>query len=173
MVRHKVFISYYHKDDQRYKDEFVETFGHLFINKSVGLDEIKDDNSTDYIKRLIQLDYITDSSVIVVLVGPKTYCRKHVDWEISAGISSRVGGCAGLVGICLPSHPSFGNPTYDSSVVPERLDDNIRSGYSKLFHWSTDSAAVSHWIDDAYQGRTSRSNLINNSRLQYGKNRCD
>ena len=173
MVRHKVFTSYYHKDDQRYKDEFIERFGHLFINKSVGLDEIKDDNSTDYIKRLIQLDYISDTSVILVLVGPKTYCRKHVDWEISAGISSRVGGNSGLLGICLPSHPSYGKASYDSAVVPDRLDDNIRSGYAKLYHWSTDANLVSRWIEDAYEGKTTRSNLISNSRLQYGKNRCD
>ncbi|MBN1234575.1 MAG: TIR domain-containing protein [Methanotrichaceae archaeon] len=30
---------------------------------------------------MIHLKYIEDSSVLVVLVGPKTYCRKHVDWE--------------------------------------------------------------------------------------------
>ncbi|WP_444550469.1 TIR domain-containing protein [Candidatus Magnetomonas plexicatena] len=91
-VRRKVFISYYHKEDERYRELFEIQFGHLFINKSVPKDEISDDNSTNYIKRLIQTDYLKDTSVVVVLVGQNTYTRKHVDWEISAGLSNKVGG---------------------------------------------------------------------------------
>lgn len=34
-TRHKVFISYYHEDDQKYKDNFEKLFKDIFINKSV------------------------------------------------------------------------------------------------------------------------------------------
>ena len=34
-MKHKVFISYYHDEDQCYKNEIEENFGHLFISKSV------------------------------------------------------------------------------------------------------------------------------------------
>ena len=53
-------------------------------------------------KELIRENYISDTSVVVVLVGKNTYCRKHVDWEISAGLLNN----AGLIGLALPSHSS-------------------------------------------------------------------
>ena len=75
--KHKVFISYYHKGNQKYRDEFERLFGHLFINKSVEEGDIDSDNSDDYIKHLIQEDYISDASVVVVLCGQNTWKRKH------------------------------------------------------------------------------------------------
>jgi len=103
-TRHKVFISYYHKEDEYYRNRFEELFRHLFINSSVKPGDIDTDLSNEYIKRLIQQGYISNSSVVLVLVGPKTYCRKHVDWEISAGLDPRVGNKrAGLVGLILPN----------------------------------------------------------------------
>src|SRR3990167_3049598 len=56
--KHNVFISYYHKGNQKYRDEFETLFGHLFINKSVEDGDIDSDNSDEYIKHLIQEDYI-------------------------------------------------------------------------------------------------------------------
>lgn len=87
MAKHKLFISYYHNNDEYYKNKFEELFGDLFINKSVKLGDIDDDLSEEYIKRLIRENYISDTSVVVVLVGKNTYCRKHVDWEISSRIT--------------------------------------------------------------------------------------
>ena len=52
-VRHKTFVSYYHKADQAYRDAFEKVFGHLFIGKSVQPGDISTDVSADYIKRLI------------------------------------------------------------------------------------------------------------------------
>src|SRR6266851_8455860 len=102
-VRHKVFSSYYHHDDQSYRNWLENNFSDVAIFKSVQPGDIATDNSAEYIKRLIQEGYIEDSSIVVVLVGAKTKCRKHVDWEISAGLSSKVGGRSGLMGILLPT----------------------------------------------------------------------
>ena len=41
--KHNVFISYYHKGNQKYRDEFETLFGHLFINKSVEEGDIDSD----------------------------------------------------------------------------------------------------------------------------------
>ena len=65
MTKHKLFISYYHKDDEYYRDRFEELFGDLFINKSVRYGDIDGDLSTEYIKRLIRENYISDTSVVV------------------------------------------------------------------------------------------------------------
>lgn len=173
LTKHKVFVSYYHKDDELYRQKFESLFGHLFINKSVRPGDIDDDNSTGYIKRLIQKDYISDVSVLVVLIGPNTYGRKHVDWEISAALSKKVGGYSGLLGICLPNHPSYGKKEWNSETVPPRYVDNIRSGYAKFIDWTTKEDLIMSYIEDAFDARVSRSDKIVNSRSQFERNRSE
>lgn len=171
----KTFISYYHKQDQAYKEAFERLFGHLYTNKSVGHGDIDIDLSTEYIKRLIQRDYITDTSVLIVLVGPKTYCRKHVDWEISAALNSKVGGVSGLVGILLPTFPLYNN-TYKYDDLPPRLADNVKTGYAKVYSWSelcTSEEYVKDAVKDAFEARKTRSDKVDNSRLQFVNNRCE
>lgn len=170
-TRHKVFVSYYHEDDQYYRNRFEELFGHLFINKSVNPGDIETDLSTEYIKRLIQLGYITDTSVILVLVGKKTYCRKHVDWEISAALNKKVGGYSGLLGLLLPARRDYGKDTYDADTVPPRLVDNLKTGYAKLYDWTETATTIKRRIEDVFQARVDRADKIDNSRLQFRYNR--
>lgn len=167
MTRHKVFTSYYHKDDQWYKNKFIELFGHLFIDKSVGDGEISTDVSTEYIKRLIQDDdYLADASVAVVLCGPNTKYRKHVDWEIYGALSKKLDGYSGLVGILLPEFPLSASNTYNYSDLPERLADNVKTDFAKIYTWNyLNSSTVTDIIEEAFQQRT-KSNLIDNSRKQ-------
>ena len=134
-VRRKVFISYYHMDDQKYRDHLERYFGKLFISKSVQPGDINTDVSTDYIKRLIQQDYISDSSVLLVLIGPKTFCRKHVDWEISAALSSKVGGNSGVAAILLPELQFLPDGRFNYDNVPARFADNHNSGYAFAYKW--------------------------------------
>ena len=156
MTKHKLFISYYHKDEE-YRDKFEELFGDLFINKSVKLGDIDDDLSTEYIKRLIREEYISDASVVVVLVGKNTYCRKHVDWEISAGLLNN----AGLIGLALPSHSSYNKKNYSEVNVPERLVDNLKSGYASLYDWTENRATMVGLIDKAFQKKSKmKKNLL-------------
>jgi len=175
-TRHKTFISYYHKDDQYYKDQFEKLFGHLFINKSVSDGEIDTDLSTNYIKRLIQKGYITDTSVLVVLVGPNTHCRKHVDWEISAALNKKVGGYSGLIGILLPEFPLDKEGKYFYKDIPPRLADNVESGYATIYTWDwvcAEESRIKQAVDKAFKNRISNSGRINNSLKQFQYNRCE
>lgn len=175
-VRHKTFISYYHKADQVYRDAFEKTFGHLFISKSVQMGDISTDVSTDYIKRLILEGYITDASVLVVLVGSKTWCRKHVDWEISAGLNKKVGGYSGLLGILLPTFPIQPGDRYCYDDLPARLADNAKSGYADIYTWdwiTSSEQNVKTAIQKAFDARVSSASKIDNSRVQLGRNLCD
>lgn len=167
--KHKVFISYYHKDDQYYRDKFEELFGHLFINKSVEDGDIDSDNSDEYIKRLIQDDYISDASVVVVLCGPNTWKRKHVDWEISAGLNKKVGGYSGLLGIHLPTHPDYKNDKYNSNNIPARLSDNLKTDFAKIIDWTESAEVIKKRIQEAFDNRT-KDDLIDNSREQMEEN---
>lgn len=175
-VRHKTFVSYYHWADQRYRDAFEKAFGHLFISKSVQPGDIATDVSAEYIKRLILEGYITDASVLVVLVGSKTLCRKHVDWEISAGLNKKVGGYSGLIGILLPDVPLLPNGNFQYESLPARLADNARTGYADIYTWNWITASeenVRTAIQTAFDARVSRASKIDNSRAQLGRNLCD
>ena len=171
-IKHKVFISYYHEDDDTWREAFEDKFGGVFINKSVQDGDINTDVSADYIKRLIQENYLTDTSVLVVLIGPNTWGRKHVDWEISAAISKKVGGYSGLIGLILPTHADFGKTTYTEAKVPPRLVDNQKSGYAKIYHWTEDVGTIKGYIEDAFNARITRCDKIDNtSTIQFQRNR--
>ncbi len=163
-IRHKTFISFYHHDDEHYK-QYIDT--HLssdIINKSVYNGEYDSDNCDEYIKRLIREDKITDSSVVVVLVGPNTYRRKHVDWEIYAGLRSSVNGRAGLVGILLPSFSS------NYHTLPPRLADNVASGYAKLYDWDYAISNFKSIVEEAYLNRVIKKSQADNRRIQMRTN---
>ncbi len=168
---HKVFASYHHANDEWDRDRFEKLFSHIFINKSVTDGDIDSDNSDTYIKSLIQNGYLDDASVCVVLVGKESFKRKHIDWEISGALTSKVGGRSGLIGICLPDHPDYGKTSYSSQNIPPRLADNLRSGYAKYFDWTDNPATMSSWIEEAFNNRISKSNLADNSSLQFKYNR--
>ena len=163
--KHKVFISFYHKDDQRYKDYIDFYLSDNIINKSVMLGEYDSDNSDEYIKRLIREDKISDSSVVVVLIGNNTKRRKHVDWEIYAGLAPSINGNAGLIGIMLPSVKKiYGQYLYDD--MPARFADNLKTGYASLYEWSD---AIKHFdsiVEMAYNSRLTSRNKIDNTRIQ-------
>lgn len=173
--RHKVFVSYYHADDQYYRDELERAFSHLIISKSVQPGDISTDVSAEYIKRLIQQEFVSDASVVIVLVGPKTRCRKHVDWEISAGLNKKVGGYSGLLGVLLPTFPLQSN-TYDPSHLPARLKDNVDSGYAGLYKWDDATSCFTRFreiLETAFQDRLAKADKIVNSREQMVRNTCD
>lgn len=179
LIRHKVFVSYYHRDDQRYRDNFAMLPGNVFINKSVRPGDIDSDLSAEYVKRLIRENYITDSSVVVVLVGPNTKLRKHVDWEIFAGLSRKAGGHSGLIGILLPSFPLHRNPLtgrleYRLADLPDRLADNVLSGYAEVYLWSelaTPHGNLRSALERAFSRRVTHAHMIDNTRLQMQRNR--
>ena len=162
---HKVFISYYHHDDQYYKNYIDQNLSKNIINKSVKAGEYDSDNSDEYIKRLIREDKVSDSSVIVVLIGPNTKKRKHVDWEISAGLNKNVNGCSGLVGILLPTLKTIGTQ-YSIADLPGRIFDNYNSGYAKLYTWDYAVHNFEVIIEQAFQDRITLKDKVNNSRLQ-------
>lgn len=168
--QHKVFISFYHHDDQYYKDYIEKYLSANIINKSVQDGEYNPDDSDEYIKRLIREEKVSDSSVVVVLVGPNTYKRKHVDWEIYAGLRPSVNGNSGLIGILLPQFPLYDGKYYYSDL-PARLADNIKSGYAQCYTWNDAIMRFDSIIQRAFDDRISKKNLLNNSRLQMKYNR--
>jgi len=173
ITKRKTFVSYYHNDDQNSRTKFENLFGDLIVSKSVEYGDIDSDNSDEYIKQLIQKEYLSDTTVLVVLIGPKTKCRMHVDWEISGAISTRIGGNSGLIGILLPSHHDYGaDKKYNAANLPKRLAANLESGYAKLYDWTDDRVKMQQYIENAFAGKSKTEKIRNKSIPQMDKDTC-
>lgn len=173
ITRRKTFVSYYHHDNQEDRTKFENLFGDLIVSKSVEDGDINSDNNDEYIKHLIQNDYLADTTVLVVLIGLKTKCRKHVDWEISGALNLKVGdNNAGLLGIKLPGHPDFGTGKHNYDLLPARLSDNLKTGYAIIRDWTDDRVKMQSYIEEAFSNRTSMTDKRTNSRIQMDEDTC-
>ncbi len=174
ITKRKTFISYYHKDDEQKRIEFENLTDDIIVNKSVANNDIDSDNSDDYIKQLIQKEYLKDTTVLVVLIGNKTKCRKHVDWEISGALNYKVGNTyAGLLGLILPNHPDYGTGKATYDLMPARLADNFKTGYAVIADWTENRKTIQSHIELAFNRRSSLSDKRDNSRAQMQKNTCE
>ena len=176
-IRHKVFISYHHADQDEVND-FIKTFDEerdVFIARALGTEmssDIINSGDVDYVMRRIRELYLKDSTVTIVLIGKCTWARRYVDWEIQASL--RHGDQTtpnGLLGIVLPSAGK-------SPIAPERLNANLNSddnnSYARWIWYPQRKDTLANWIEDAYQARTDRANLIINKKDRFINNRsCD
>lgn len=174
ITKRKTFVSFYHKDDQIYRERFENLFGDLVVSKSVDGGDIDSDTSDEYIKKLIQKDYLSDTTVLVVLIGAKTKCRKHVDWEISGILNYKVGdNYAGLLGLFLPTHQNYGADKYAPDSIPQRLQANVKSGYAILRDWTDDRVKMQQYIEKAFANRNESNKIVNKAIPQMQKNTCE
>ncbi len=156
--RHKVFVSYHHENDQRYRNRFETLFGKVFdimVSKSVQIDDFDFFLNDETIRRRIRDENLRESTVTVVLVGTETWKRKHVDWEIGASIRKTDYNLrSGLLGIFLPTYQrrdKFG--CFDPAGIPQRLYDNVKCGFASVYPWSENPNDVQNWIHTAFKNR--------------------
>ena len=62
---HKVFVSYYHDEDQEYKNEFERMCRDVIVSKSIQPGDIDTDTNTERVMQLIRDEYLKDSTVTV------------------------------------------------------------------------------------------------------------
>jgi hypothetical protein len=154
-TRHRVFVSYHHANDESRKKIFILRFGNRFgsiIPGAVELGDIDPNLQTETIRTKIRDNYLSNTSVTVVLVGTDTWRRKHVDWEISSSIrATKNNPRSGLLGILLPSYmEQYGIDRYNPRTIPARLHLNAECGYARIHPWSEDPDEVAAWIHAAY-----------------------
>ena len=167
--RRSVFISH-HDADRGYKKRFIQMMGDFIADASVEEDDIDDtDLATETVRQEIRDRYIRQASVTIVLIGPCTWQRMHVDWEIHSSIrSTDYNSRCGLLGIWLPEHPDYRSDNYNDRLMPAKLADNADGDdpYALLYEWPRKRAGrrgmVRQWIEDAYQRR--RGNNPNSGR---------
>lgn len=156
-MRHKVFVSYHHANDQYYKNLFDNLFSNVYdimVSKSVQIGDIDSNLSTERIRQKIRDEYLRDSTVTVVLIGSETWKRKHVDWEIGSSIrQTEYNSRSGLLGIILPSYPRNNLSSYNPYTIPPRLYDNIKCNFAQIYNWNDNPVVVQKWIHDAFDRR--------------------
>ncbi len=151
---HKVFVSYHHENDQKYRERFEKNFRNVIVSKSVNIGDIDPHNKTETVRQLIRDNYLRDSTVTVVLIGTETWKRKHIDWEISSSLrDTGANPRSGLIGFILPTHSNYGSRSYSPSIIPPRLHDNIQCKYASIHHWNENPTIVVKWIHDAFSRR--------------------
>lgn len=173
--RHKVFVSFHH-EDQYYKDLFTQMMEDDIVDESVGDGDIDDRNlSTETIRQRIRDGFISDATVTVVLIGPCTWQRKHVDWEIGSSLRrTRRNSRCGLLGILLPNHTNYGKKEYTPRLIPPRLADNCvgNEPFAKIYDWQDGpqgSTYVRKWIHEAFKRKSGTP--PDNRRRQFANNR--
>lgn len=172
--RHRVFVSYYHAEDQDYRERFEDLFSDIYdiyVSESVEMGDLDPDLKTETIRQKIRDDYLRDSTVTVVLVGARTWQRKFVDWEIGSSLrNTQKNRRSGLLGILLPTYPGYVNNTYHPHTIPPRLYDNIKSGYATIYCWSEDPDTLQSWIHEAFKRRHEKT-PPDNARASFKNNR--
>jgi len=171
-VRHKTFVSYHHQDQEE-ADKFIRTFDHggdVFIARAVGNDETMDElissDNDDYVMQRIREDFLSDSTVTLLFIGKDTWSRKFQDWELAASLDQGpvAGKPNGVVAIL--------SPELTEAMLPDRLADNLQSGYAKLYAYPKDWSQLAGWIEEAYQAREDeeKRKLVRNGRAKLKRN---
>lgn len=172
--KHKIFISYYHKEDQHYKNELEKILGKEYaISRSVQIGDINPNNNTDYTRQIIRDNYLRDSSVTIVLIGKNTWKRKHVDWEIYSSMRNTISNPrSGVIGIILPTRDDFGKGIpFNKYTIPPRLADNLDNKYVSIYDWSDNPNFYQKIIHESFIRRGQIN--PNLSRSMFGRNRSD
>ena len=176
--RHKVFISYYYEDDEVWKDRFVRIMRDRIVDKSVKVGDIVDHNIPieDALRR-VREEHIAEATVTVVLIGPRTWKRKFVDWEINATLrDTDMNPRCGLLGILLPCHPGYRLRERNLRLAPPRLADNCTGNdpFARIYDWPGSrvrrrAEEIQNWIHQAYMRRLKQPDP-NNGRRPFARN---
>lgn len=166
--RRKVFVSFFGGDEgdvlafvTRWADA-EGVFQPIVLHDEYGGLSI-DSTNPDYVMGVIRRRFLADSTVTMLLMGTCTHSRRYVDWELKASL--RQGDeflPNGLLAVTLPGRPA-------RLALPERFRDNWheQGGNGTYARWHlapVDGHQLGTWIEDAFDARRLRSQLIQNRR---------
>lgn len=158
-TQQKVYISYAHREDKKYKEYLEETFKDLIFNKTVNDEDLYPRRGSEYIDRLINENYIDEDSLVIVLIGKSTRAKKYVDWEIYTALEQK----AKVVGVLLPG-VRIKEQKIVFADIPTRFADNVKSGYCALYTWKDTIENFEQLLSMAYNDELGSKEKINNKR---------
>lgn len=163
-IKRSVFLSYHHGGDQEYYNEFTRVFHDEYeAVRDNSLERRIDSDNVDYVIQRIRDTFIHGTSCTIVLCGAETWKRKYIDWEIKATLDKQ----HGLIGVQLPTLlPGSANTVH----VPDRLKDNINSGFAMWVNWAWFTASIQNVKSTIEQSVPKPASLIVNNRQMMGRN---
>ena len=176
MEKHEVFISYHHANDQYYKNK-LETMNkehEIFVNRSVSLGDIDEDEEPQKIREIIRDEYLRGTSVLILLVGTETKNRKHVDWEVYSSMrDSSINKKSGILVVNLPStNTTYIRSTHGSDekseahpAVSNWVSINDRSTFEERFPYMPARIIDNFLRSDSYISVVNWSQIDNNPEL--------
>lgn len=159
----EIFLSY-DDSDEYWRARFDDVFSRSFPYKYVRPADMPPGDGTTYVRELRDKHYVTADTVTIVLIGPKAYSSKKVDWEVAASLEAQGVRPAGLIAMRLPSHDDYQKNSVNSRRIPQRLADNLRSGYIKIYDWTESERELESRLYTALKDARGRTHLIKNTR---------
>ncbi len=154
------FVSYHHDNDQEYVEELRDTISGMRVADYSLKDDISHLKEETIYKKV--REKMRTCSVTIVLIGTKTGHRKWIDWEIWSSLRAynhadplKSFKPNGLLAIYLP---------VKSHSIPDRLQDNIKSGYAVSMKWENLEKDFESKVNWAYWNRTKVPRKIVNTR---------
>lgn len=164
--KRKVFISYHHKD-QAYINDFRTRFGSAYeVFTDCSLDAAIESNDLHYVNRTIREEFITGTSITIVICGTETWRRKCVDWEIYSTLHKD----HALLGILLPHVQPVFRDGQQVRLIPDRLHSNFESGYAHCIELPQNPQQLTQAINSAIQRSSQNKHLKNNSLSKMARN---
>lgn len=158
-----IFLAY-DNSDEYWRLRFDDVFGRLFKCHQISPMELQTETGEDYVERLTTSGMLNRETVMVVLIGPKAFASKKLDWEISAALKKKGGRPTGLVPVRLPNHEDHGKKTVSPKRFPIRIVDNLHSGFLKLYDWTESSKELQSRLYAAEKDSRTKPNKADNSR---------
>jgi Thoeris protein ThsB, TIR-like domain len=159
----EIFISY-DAADEYFRARFDDVFGRSYTFRYVNPSHVPVEGGEHYSKELRDKGYLNDETVVVVLIGPKTYSSKKVDWEVAAALDNGKARPAGLLAVRLPTHEDYQKPSVNPRRIPQRIADNLKSGFIKLYDWTESDRELESRLYAALRDARGRAHLISNAR---------
>lgn len=164
------FISYHHNNDQDYLADLRKVVKSMKVSDYSLKDDIGHLTDETIYKKV--RSKMRTCSVTVVLVGSRTGHRKWIDWEIWASLrgyrhpydDKKSFKPNGLLAIYLPT---------ENHSIPDRLKDNIDSGYAVSMNWRNLERDFESKVNYAYWKRFNSTKKIRNSRKRQESNYID
>lgn len=159
----KLYVSYHHDGDEHFYREFCRLVEGYYETVQDSSDErVSGCTDAERVITGLRESYVAETVCTVVLCGLQTAYRRFVDWEIKAGLDLS----HGLVAVILPENLPDWRGRYS---LPERLADNLESGFAECLHLLQLSRGLRLFGKQVEEARAKPKSLIRNSRPPLGR----
>jgi len=165
----KILVSYDPSNDEYWRIRFSDLFGQehdVFSFKELSPDASE---ARAYAQTLSDKKIFDLKTVMVLLIGGKSYARARVDWELSAALTPKPSRPTPIIALRLPTHPDHGRSAYNPSRIPSRLVDNLKAEYIRMNDWTESSQELNRLISMAIRATRDKADEADNSRKLMGK----